>query len=133
MSRTNRRITKKERGLIKGGIRRAFSRSELREKAIAASRVDHFDPERPRVKKWSYCADCGVLTPTYAGAIDHKDPIISTDSSFEDMSLDEVVDRTWCPEDRLQFLCESCHNTKTQDENKIRRENKKLKKEASNE
>lgn len=129
MSRTNKRITKKERSLIKGGVRRAFSRSELRERAVATSRVDHFDPTRPRVKKWSKCADCGALTPTYKGDVDHVDPIIPVDSSFEDMSLDEVVDRTWCPENRLQFLCEVCHDRKTKAENKTRRENKKAKNE----
>lgn len=128
MSRTNKRLTKKERNLLKGCIRRTFSRSELREKAIAASRIDHFDPDRPRVKKWSRCAHCKELTPTYLGDLDHKDPIIPTDSSFENMSLDEVVDRTWCSEDRLQFLCPTCHDEKTKAENKIRNENKKRKK-----
>lgn len=128
MSKTNPRITKRERGLIKGGIRRAFSRSELREKAVAASRVDHYDPERPRVKKWSRCALCKELTPTYKGDLDHKDPIVPVTSSFEEMSLDEVVDRTWCQENRLQFLCEICHDKKTQEENKERREIKKGKK-----
>lgn len=128
MSKTNPRITKKERGLIKGGIRRAFSRSELRQKAIAESRVDHYDPTRPRVKKWSRCSKCQKLVPTYQVELDHKDPIIPVDKSFEDMSLDEVVDRTWCDERLLQPMCPECHELKTQAENKIRRENKKNKK-----
>jgi hypothetical protein len=128
LSKTNPRITKKERSLIKGGIRRAFSRSELRERAVAASRVDHFDPLRPRVKKWSRCSKCQNLTPTYQIELDHLEPIIPVDRAFEEMSLDEVVDRTWCKETLLQPLCPECHETKTQAENKVRRDNKKARK-----
>lgn len=127
MSKTNPRITKQERGLIKGGIRRAFSRSQLREKAIAASRVDHYDPKRPRVKKWSRCHICQSMVPTYLVELDHLDPIIPVTTSFEEMSLDEVVDRTWCPEELLQPLCPDCHEIKTKSENEERRKNKKAK------
>lgn len=128
MSKTNPRITKKERGLLKGCIRRTFSRSELREKAVAASRVDHYDPLRKRVKKWSRCMECQTLTPTYMLEVDHVDPIIPTTSSFEDMSFDEVVDRTWCPENRLKAICPECHEIKTKKENEERKRFKKEKK-----
>lgn len=121
MSKTNPRITKKERNLLKGCIRRTFSRSELREKAVAASRVDHYDPERKRVKKWSICPECQVLTPTYKMEVDHVDPIIPVNGSFEDMTLDEVVDRTWCPENKLKAKCSDCHEIKTKAENKERK------------
>lgn len=46
--------------------------------------------------------------------VDHIDPIIPVDRTFEEMPLDEVVSRMWCPLDRLQALCELCHGSKTQ-------------------
>jgi hypothetical protein len=46
----NPRVTSKERGLLKGAIRRVFSRSDLRRKVIELSRIDHTDSTRPRVK-----------------------------------------------------------------------------------
>jgi 5-methylcytosine-specific restriction endonuclease McrA len=68
------------------------------------------------------------LVPTYLLDIDHVQPIIPISTSFEDMSLDEVVDRTWCPEKELQALCESCHDQKTKVENAERRRIKKERK-----
>lgn len=129
MSKTrNHRITKKERGLIKGGIRRAFSRSELRKQALEKALVKEYqDPNRKRVTRWGKCADCGKIEAAYKLSIDHKEPAVPVDSSFEDMSLDDLVDRMWCNEDLLQALCDDCHDKKTKAENKERRLNKKLK------
>jgi 5-methylcytosine-specific restriction endonuclease McrA len=124
----NPRITKKERGLIKGALRRVFSRSELRREVVAASIIDYRDPNRPRVKKWSQCKLCATKTPTYLIVIDHIDPVVPIEMAFEDMSVDVVIDRIWCEKNNLQFLCETCHNAKSKLENKARREFKKGKK-----
>lgn len=124
----NSRITARERGLIKGAIRRAFSRSDLRKTVIEACIVPHIDSSRPRVKSWGLCAECNKPTPKSYLVVDHKEPVIPLNRSFEDMSLDEVVDRMWCPISNLQPICEDCHLTKTKQENKVRRANKKEKK-----
>jgi 5-methylcytosine-specific restriction endonuclease McrA len=125
----NPRISKREQGLLKGAIRRVFSRSDLRRKVVEAS-VDRTitDPSRPRVKVWCICRECHKPTPKSYMIVDHKDPLIPLDSSFEDMSLDTVVDRAWCDENNLQALCEDCHTIKTKAENKERRRLKKEKK-----
>ena len=73
----NSRITKKERGLIKGALRRVFSRSELRQKIVSASLIDHSDPKRTRVKNWCVCNLCKQPTPKSYVAVDHIVPIIS--------------------------------------------------------
>lgn len=126
MSRTNRRITKKERNALKGYVRRVFSRSELRDKALAKVRMyDYHDPGRPRVTKWCFCPECGEMTPEYLVQVDHIEPVVKLDSSFEEMSFDELIDRQWCDEKNLKALCVSCHEAKSMLENKIRRENKK--------
>lgn len=124
----NPRITKKERGLLKGAMRRVFSRSELRQKVIATADVEHHDPARPRVKKWSKCPICRQLTPRYLMAVDHLDPVIPVNTSFEEMSLDTVVDRLWCEEHNLQPICPICHDQKSALERKLRTKNKKGKK-----
>lgn len=120
--------TPKERNLIKGAIRRVFSRSELRRRALDASVVkDYSDPSRKRVTRWSRCAQCKTMVPTYKLEVDHIDPVIPIGETLEDQSWDQVVDRVWCDERLLQALCEDCHSTKTSAENAERRRLKKEK------
>lgn len=120
------KIPPKERGLIKGALRRVFSRSELRRQVLVKSiRPGYYDPTRPRVKKWSVCTECSKMTPTYKAQVDHKVPLVPVDRSLEDMSWDEVVDRLWCDEENLRVLCLDCHAAKSKEENKQRRLNKK--------
>ena len=119
----------KERNLIKGAIRRVFSRSELRRRALDAAQIkDYHDPSRKRVTRWGKCSMCQALTPLYLLEIDHTDPIIPTDSSLEEMSWDQVIDRVWCDERNLRAMCKSCHAQKSTLENKERRKNKNAKK-----
>lgn len=118
----NPRITKKEQGLLKGAINRVFSRSELRKQALErAAMPGHIDPNRPRVTKWSKCAECQKPEPQYLCQVDHIFPRVPIDSSFEDMTKDEFVDRTWCEVEQLQTLCKPCHKIKTKIEAKERR------------
>lgn len=124
----NPRITKKEHGLLKGAVRRVFSRSELRRKVMDAAEVKHSDPKHPRVTKWVICAVCNKPTPKYKAACDHVLPVIPVDTAFEDMLIDTVVDRLWCEEHNLQAICKDCHDVKTKAERKERTANKKRKK-----
>ncbi len=68
------------------------------------------------------------MTPAYKLQIDHVVPVIPIDSSFEEMSIDDVVNRLWCEENNLKPLCESCHNRKSKGENFARRQFKKERK-----
>lgn len=121
----NPRITKKERGLLKGSIRRVFSRSELRLAVLRAFEVEHVDAKRPRVKKWTWCNSCGEVFPRYLASIDHVAPIVPVDSALENMSWDDLINAVFCVSVNLQTLCPNCHNIKTKAENKLRREHKK--------
>lgn len=116
----------KERNLVKGAIRRVFSRSELRRRALDKAQVkDYSDPSRKRVTRWGRCADCQKLEPLYLMQVDHKAPVVPPDMTLEDMSWDQVIDNIWCDERKLQTLCKPCHTIKTKAENKERRELKK--------
>lgn len=121
----NNRISAKERGLLKGALRRVFSRSDLRKRILEACRIEHKDEDRPRVKKWGRCAICLLPTALYQIQVDHIVPIVPTDSSLEDMTWDIVVNRIWCEESNLQPCCLSCHKVKSKEENALRRKNKK--------
>lgn len=113
----------KERNLLKGAIRRVFSRGEARRQSIERHAVDFHDPNRPRVTKWVFCGYCGIIFPKYQAEADHINPIIPVDSTLENMTWDAVVDAVW--EGELMCSCKDCHKSKSKEENKQRREFKK--------
>lgn len=115
---TNKRITPKDRNAIKGAIRRAFSRSELRKSVLKDAEIEHSDPKRPRVKKWCYCAVCGVVEAKSYLQVDHIKPVIPNNTSFEGLGVDETVNRMWCVKSNLQAICDTCHTLKTKRERK---------------
>lgn len=124
----NSRVTHKERGLIKGALRRVFSRSDLRRQALAASLIQHIDPKRPRVTKWSLCPICKVKTPAYLMEIDHKSPVIRITEASADLDANTLVDRIWCEPDNLMAICKSCHKVKSKLESRERTKHKREKK-----
>ena len=125
----NPRITAKERNLIKGALRRLFSRSELRRSIVNAAVIEHSDPKRPRVKKWFKCAACKKLEAYSYAQVDHILPLVPLSLALTDMSWDTVIDCLWCSPMNLQALCPSCHDEKSSIErkqrNKYKKENKK--------
>lgn len=123
------KISAKERNLIKGAIRRVFSRSELRKKVIDNSTLlCYSDSSRPRVKTWCKCAVCEQPEAKSYMECDHIEPIVPIDSTLEEMSWDTVIDRIWCDESNLQAVCKACHKQKSKTENKLRREANKQRK-----
>ena len=116
----------KERNLLKGAIRRVFSRSDLRREALERNSIEHSDPNRPRVTKWAWCSDCGEITPKYLMQVDHEIPVIGVNESLEDLTWTELIEnRMWCDSKNLRPLCPSCHSLKTKRENFERRQFKK--------
>lgn len=125
----NPRVSVKERNLMKGALRRVFSRSELRRLIIDKSIIiGYTDNNRPRVKTWCKCNTCGTPTPKSYMEVDHIEPVVPLNGSFQEMSLDEFINRVWCNENLLQAICEVCHDQKTKAENKERRRLKKERK-----
>lgn len=118
-------FTPKDKALLKGCFRRVFSRSELRKQALESTRIKHSDIDRPRVTKWSWCTECGLVEPSYKMEVDHYEPLVPLDKTLEDLSMDELVKRMWCELDNLRPMCKDCHKEKSKTENKIRREFKK--------
>lgn len=53
--------------------------------------------------------------------VDHIDPMVPIETHFEDMMLDESVNRLWCELTNLQAVCETCHDVKTAQEKQARK------------
>jgi len=121
----NKRISVKERNLIKGALRRVFSRSDLRRQAIDAIVVKHQDSKRARVKTWCKCPECGKLDAKSNFQVDHIIPLVELSKSLTDYTWDEIVDRLWCDASNLKAICIECHKAKSKLEAKQRRAFKK--------
>lgn len=121
-------ITPKERELLKGAIRRVFSRSELRREVVDKAVIKGYvDSERPRVTKWCKCQSCLQMVPKYLMEVDHIDPVIPIDKTLNDITFDELIARIWCNVKNLMAICKVCHKAKSKVENAERRRIKKEK------
>lgn len=117
----NPRITPKELNAVKGALRRVFSRSALRKKVLRDAVIQHSDPNRPKVKTWVRCAVCKTPDAISYFEVDHISPVVPIDKHFEDMSLDDALNRLWCEINNLQAICVYCHLQKSSLERKQRK------------
>lgn len=61
--------------------------------------------------------------------MDHIECVIPYEKTTKEMSLDEIVPRIYCHEDKLQYICKSkCHKEKTAKEKSIRAKYQQIKK-----
>lgn len=68
------------------------------------------------------CALCKKEFERSSVNVDHIEPVIDPKTGFKDWNT--YIYRLFCPVEGLQVLCGSCHDAKTQAENKIRRKKK---------
>jgi len=93
-------------------------------KAIQAAYIDDgINPETGRRCKLHRCEECNDCFPASKMQADHIEPIIPL-TGFD--SWGAVIERLYCEVDGFQAMCKPCHKIKTKEENRIRRENKKL-------
>lgn len=114
-------MTKKERGLIMGALRRVFSRSALRLSVIEEVTSELYkDSTRPRVTKWCRCNMCEGMIPRYLMVVDHIIPVIPVEIAADQLSFDEIIERMWCDKSNLQGVCKECHDKKSAEERTLR-------------
>lgn len=131
-----------ERGRIKGAIRRAFRLAPQMKEVLTKARVelppkilkDGSVGKKPQVRYT--CACCGKLFSQKHVQVDHIEPVVPLWIPEAEMTYDEIVRGVFCAVDQLQILCStpmkqngglpSCHKLKTDEENYIRDELKKI-------
>lgn len=120
--------TKKDLEQIKGALRTAFRRSELRQEVLRSAIVFHSDPSRPKVKTWCKCHECGKPEAKSYMQVDHIKPVVPLNKRAEDMTVQELADGVYCARGNLQVLCKECHYAKSGAERKIRAQYRKARK-----
>lgn len=70
------------------------------------------------------CAHCKKAYGRTEIQVDHKEPVIPVGISPLHMTLKQVYERCWVELSKLQVLCKLCHQAKSKQENKERRDNK---------
>lgn len=119
-------LSRKDKNLIKGCLRRLFSRSAL----VLSFRNLHLDPinRGPRGGRLYICLCCGDSFPLNKIQVDHIEPVIAIDKTIDDYDLNALVSRIYVDINNLQLLCLDCHKKKTLIERKHRLEYKRRKK-----
>lgn len=117
----NTMTTAGRRSFIIGALRRA--RWPARFMCLKGAEVGKkINKSSGRLAMHYACAECGGEFPAKKVAVDHIFPIIPV-TGFD--SFDAVILRLFCEPEGLQCLCrDTCHAEKTDQENKLRRENR---------
>lgn len=131
-----------ERGRIKGAIRRAFRLSPQMKEVLKKARVElppalKKDGEPGKKNQVRYtCAICKNLFSQKNVQVDHIEPVVPLWMPEAEMTYDQIARGVFCKLDNLQVICStpmkrnngnpSCHKLKTDEENFIRDELKKV-------
>lgn len=80
--------------------------------------------KRAKVGRNEYvCESCGTIHGRKDGAMDHVNPVVDPLTGWVD--LDVYAERMFVDESGYQRLCNACHDLKTEQENAVRKENRK--------
>jgi len=125
MQKNTKDLNIPNKNLIKGAIRRLFSRSpvikEVRAKAL------HPTKKGVRGGKQYICSECKKTFGMGDINVDHIEPVIPLDKTINDMDYNEIVERIFCDISNLQVMCKPCHKDKTKQERKEKKRIKGLK------
>jgi 5-methylcytosine-specific restriction endonuclease McrA len=107
---------------IKGGIRTLSRRWPPRYESLNLALIGkRLDPATGKMSNRYKCAACGDMFKQADVQVDHIDPVVSVEGGFIDWNI--YIKRMYCEVDGFQVLCSQCHNVKTQNERKKRKEN----------
>jgi 5-methylcytosine-specific restriction endonuclease McrA len=70
------------------------------------------------------CQVCNQWVSSTKVSVDHKEPVIPLDGSFDPQNPDwnMFVERLWCDKSNLQRICDICHQAKTNQEREARKQ-----------
>ena len=107
-------MNEKETDWLRKELRRIHYKWQPRKTAVVNARI---------MRGKYVCEECKQWYGPKEIAADHIEPVIDPLKSWE--GWDKYINRLFSPAENYQVLCKKCHNDKTQEENKIRRDIKK--------
>lgn len=130
--RGKQRTQAKFRNAVIQGVKRAFTYYSPKYQEVkneARRELPKFKKDGTRAavdEVWFECALCKKLAKEIE--IDHRDPIVPINTTASLMELSEIVARTDCDKSNLWALCVPCHDAKSSDENRLRKDYAKARK-----
>lgn len=95
-------------------------------RARAAVRVEvgKFKNGKPEHRTMFKCCDCEELFHREDTHVDHREPVVGPEGFT---NWDDYINRLFCDSTNLAVICVLCHQLKTNSEQEVRKENKKVK------
>lgn len=106
-------------GVLRSGFRKFPSKYETLKEASVGKKVNK---KTNRIAEHYKCAECKQDFPAKEVNVDHLNPVVCPVEGF--VNWDVYIKRMFCGKDNLQVLCTICHDIKSSEERKVRKENK---------
>lgn len=117
-------MDKKLKNFVIGLLRRGSYKWSPRNSAKKKCKVKVGEYSTGRAKYGYRCEHCKEVFMSKEVKMDHIDPVICPVKGWQ--GFDTYIERLFCDEDGIQYLCSNCHDKKTAEEREIRKLNKKL-------
>ena len=106
-------------GVLRSGFRKFPAKYETLKAASVGKKVN---VKTNRIAEHFKCAVCKKDYPAKEVNVDHNDPVVCPIEGF--INWDVYIKRMFCGKENLQVLCTTCHDLKSAEERKVRKENK---------
>lgn len=106
-------------GVLRSGFRKYPSKYETLKEASVGKQINK---KTNRLAEHYRCAECKQVFPAKEVQCDHVSPVVDPIEGF--VNWDVYIKRMFCGKENLQILCSTCHDKKSAEERKIRKENK---------
>lgn len=94
---------------LRSQLRRISRRWPPVYKALANAKVP-YTGDNKRKKWWYECADCKQLFDGKNVSVDHIEPV---GTLLKKSDIADFIEKLFCSADKLQVLCDNCHDLKT--------------------
>jgi hypothetical protein len=105
-------------GVLRSGFRKYPSKYETLKEASVGKKLNH---KTKRIAEHFKCAECKQDYPAKEVNVDHVSPVVCPVEGF--VNWDVYIKRMFCGKENLQVLCKTCHDLKSAEERKVRKEN----------
>jgi hypothetical protein len=106
-------------GVLRSGFRKFPAKYETLKAASVGKKVN---VKTNRIAEHFKCAVCKQDYPAKEVNVDHNNPVVCPVEGF--VNWDVYIKRMFCGKENLQVLCTTCHDVKSSEERKVRKENK---------